>query len=714
MKIAKESINPTSANIVNLGLGETYNSSKFNLGKGIQYHELSSNKTDKFITPILQSFRPMEESTSFGYTYIDVLEWSDTIHYIFGIEASASASSARRIGAYQFNPVTNAKSWLGFITITLGSSTAHTVRDLKIDQKLYSSGTASCSGTAVTGSGTAWNSSNIALGARIGFGSTDPTQITTWYRISSIGSDTSITLASNAGTISSGAYCIEECRFVLLYTNATVTNGGIYYVKGTTIEDFITSGTTINGGSVEGTKSCFWIKDATTLTLTGGCGLALDRANATDTSLIVYALNTASAGNYNVFKFNIRAALTVTSGYSVSPFLYKTANQAVTGTVSQTNNLSWANTSHGPGAGTYCLYFITSARIYRADTALITNGSSTWISDNQSEYIVGGSSLYSATGNMISIAYAPVIDRFIVSSNGTTNILLTLIRYNSDVPDNILYRSLGLNDSGNMPTDFPLHISLSQSGTNAHACSAATSYILIHKTLGVSGANTYAINSFADPLYAEQTEARLILPKISTPNNFKFNKIYIDYPKNTHSTTPAYIKPYDPVKIFIRTTNIDANTTDGWSEVNQFGDISSYSGASEIQAMVEFNTITDIGLPARVYGYTVIYESNDTIDNYQFSQTKSSSSSKQFAYRFATAFGTSVPHLRIRLYDAVTGGLLVDDNTSTPTGTWERSADGVSWSSWNNTDKGNETTYLRWTPASLADNVNVKPILTLL
>ena len=63
----------------------------------------------------------------------------------------------------------------------------------------------------------------------------------------------------------------------------------------------------------------------------------------------------------------------------------------------------------------------------------------------------------------------------------------------------------------------------------------------------------------------------------------------------------------------------------------------------------------------------------------------------------------------------VTNNLLVDDNTSSPSGTFEKSTDGGSiWSVYNSTDKTNETTYIRYKPAYLSDTVKVRPILTLL
>jgi hypothetical protein len=116
----------------------------------------------------------------------------------------------------------------------------------------------------------------------------------------------------------------------------------------------------------------------------------------------------------------------------------------------------------------------------------------------------------------------------------------------------------------------------------------------------------------------------------------------------------------------------------------------------------------------RVYSIAAIYEDLSTLSNYQPSVGLSDVSNSQFCWRFATAFGSTVPALRVRLYDAETGSLLVDDDTASPTGTFERSTNaGGAWSAWNNTDKGNENTYLRYTPASLGSGIKVRALLSL-
>jgi hypothetical protein len=138
------------------------------------------------------------------------------------------------------------------------------------------------------------------------------------------------------------------------------------------------------------------------------------------------------------------------------------------------------------------------------------------------------------------------------------------------------------------------------------------------------------------------------------------------------------------------------------------------SGASSIQFKLEFKTITDFCIPARVFFVGVAYEDASTDSHFRFSGSMSSATNKQFTFRFATSFGSTIPRLRIRLYNDVTNALLVDDDSTTQASTWQTSTnDGGGWGSFSTADKINDTTYIRFTPASLGDNIKVRAVLTL-
>jgi hypothetical protein len=166
-------------------------------------------------------------------------------------------------------------------------------------------------------------------------------------------------------------------------------------------------------------------------------------------------------------------------------------------------------------------------------------------------------------------------------------------------------------------------------------------------------------------------------------------------------------------RIYARTANITTDATTGWTLIDETNDLSGFAGASSIQFAIEFKTIGDSCLPARILGLNLSYEDNTTDSHYAVSVAKSSLASKIFAFWFKTAFGSTVPTLTIRLYDADTGGLLLTDDTATPTlGTFEKTTDGTSWTAYNATDRANATTWIRYTPTSLADNIKVSAYLT--
>jgi hypothetical protein len=68
----------------------------------------------------------------------------------------------------------------------------------------------------------------------------------------------------------------------------------------------------------------------------------------------------------------------------------------------------------------------------------------------------------------------------------------------------------------------------------------------------------------------------------------------------------------------------------------------------------------------------------------------------------------------VRLFDASTGGTLLDDTTtSSAYGTFQTTTDGSTWGTYSTVDKANDNTYIRYTPTSLADNIRVRALLTL-
>jgi len=294
--------------------------------------------------PTISTTTPFVIVSNFPGMYPHALTYSSTIDWVFMIENLATSSTARRIFMYEFNKTTSAYSWKGFINTTLLSgSNANTIRGFRALRYLHTTGTASASATAVTGSSTFWQTEGIALGARIGFGSTDPTAISTWYVISAIGSETGITLSSSAGSVADGPYVIEELRFAITTTQTTtITNGGLFLVKGINYSDFLVTGTTIPvATTVDNIKAVYWLADSGTagnvVTNVASCGLTV-QTEVNKGLHYAYVPDGVGSAYMKVYRYNLRATGTIASGKMTMSIAYYTtgtaevASTAVTGT----------------------------------------------------------------------------------------------------------------------------------------------------------------------------------------------------------------------------------------------------------------------------------------------------------------------------------------------------------------------------------------------
>ncbi len=661
---------------------------------------------------------------------------------------------------------------------------------------------ASCT---VTGTNTKFVTEDIAagttvtavaggLGPRIGFGSTDPTQITQWYQIGAIASETSLNLVTSPGVIPAGtAYVIEELRFAMALTNTTATNGGLYLCKGVGYLDFTSAGNTFPSisGSVDNQRGVYWLCDAGTTanvsTNTAACGLAIqDEINKG--LHYAYVLDGVGSTYMKVYRYNLRATGTITSGKMLMSIAYTTAgsvavsgtavtgtgtsftaamvgmkigfgstspalittwytisayssgtsitlsssagtigggtayiidsadvictgNQLVTGTVVAVNNGRIGTLNHGPGAGEESLYFVTASRIYRAAVSKIFAGNLGWISDNRPEIPPGSINTFAATGALNAVEIASAIDRLIVLTTGATAFKQYVTRYPAVAGDQF-DRFFGVDDKqqdqSTADPNAPIHFNTASQVTSVWS-ENGIAHIIKHGTTAAL-CQMYALPLSAHWYYASSTNQRVITPSISTPNCSAFRRMLTSVVD--HLGSEEFRIPTGSILSYYRTNGITDNSG-AWTALPEDGDLTGLAPAENIQFMFEFVTISLLCVPGRIMSLAVLYDDYSTDVHYQPSTGKTVLASKQFAWRFATAFNTTVPTLRVRIYDAVTGGLLLDDNSATPAGTWEKTTDGGSnWTAYNTTDKANETTYIRYTPATLPDNTKVRALLT--
>lgn len=700
-----------------LGL-ETYDAGKLGLGS-LMYQNSGVTPESNFAGPLpIAVGRPMEASVAIPYAFPWAMRWSASAtsqkDWVFMADI-ATAAATRRLGMYEFDRITGVLNYLGFVAVTFpGTSEAKTIRGLRMSYEKHTVGTVSVSGTAVTGAnGTQFVTDRACVGNRIGFGSTDPAAITTWYEISAIASDTGLTLSTSAGTIAADTpYVIEDLRAYMLVTSVTTSLGGLYVVKGLKKELFSPTGGAVPAGvTTDSIKACYFLKDASTGTALAGFGLAFEDK----TSFIarsMWLLHTLA--NPIMIKFNVYKALTLSAGADTSALLLITgAGGAVTGTTSQLNNGRLANPTQGPGAGSDCIYFTTSTRVYRTiAVGSISAAQTTWLADTMTEVPPGGTNTFAAGGGLQAIEYSSVIDKFILTTTGAAGIRNYVTQYRTDggQMDRIIFADLKQNDQGladSNITPFPNPIA----ATFTCWVEGGMLYAIRFGTTAALN-QLYVVPLGADWEYIATSGSRLVLPKIDTPNADSYVSCFVNAVQVIGGLTDKNLgMPTEPYRVQFRTSGIDDNSG-GWTNLDSTGDLSGVAGAAAIQFRIEFRMGNTL-IPARILGAAVLYNEVAT-DSHFLVSDKSDPSLKRFVWWFASAFGTAVPHLRVRIYDALTDSVLVDDDTNTPTGTWERSTDGTTFSAWNNTDRGNDTTYYRYTPASIADDVVVKPVLSIL
>jgi hypothetical protein len=251
------------------GTGAGYDSSKTMISSLLR-QATGANYEDKYISAKPSAIVNIPEVfTSGTQAYPFVYKWSDNIYWIF-TASNATAAATRTIALTEFNSTNSTLTYKGFITL-LGTtvSGSKTVRSLRAIVYKHTTGTVSTSGssTTISGSGTGFTDERIAVGARIGFGTTDPTAVTTWYEITAITDNTTLTINAPV-TLSAGtSYVIEEIRIALACTQSgtgtVVLNSGLHYIKGLNYSTFANGGTNIpEATTVDNIRASYLLTDA--------------------------------------------------------------------------------------------------------------------------------------------------------------------------------------------------------------------------------------------------------------------------------------------------------------------------------------------------------------------------------------------------------------------------------------------------------------------
>jgi hypothetical protein len=784
-------------------LGGTYDSNKTMISSLLR-QATGAGVENKFVSTKPAAIMNIPEVFTSGTQFMPfVYKWSDNIYWIF-TATNATAAVTRTIALSEFNSSTSTLTFKGYITLS-GTTIAgvKTVRSLRAMVYEHTTGTVSTSGasTTITGSGTGFTSERIAVGARIGFGTTDPTAVTTWYEITAIGSDTSLTINAPV-TLSGGtSYVIEEIRIALACTNATLINGGVHLIKGLNYSTFANGGTTITEATtVDNIRASYLLTDArinsaatqtftvtiaapgvftvnshglrngdvVILTTTGAlptnltaattayfvvnaatntfqlaatlngaaitttgsqsgthtlhshaknvaATLALDdEVSKTDHSIYLVSTYTTSA---SITEYNLRAALTVgamgslpnlASGTSSSAYVLSTTTQAVTGTPSQVNCGRIFTVNHGSASGIKSLYFVTTSRVYRCSASTITDASVNWLEDAMLEVPPGGSVTYSAQSTMNQVDYSSTIDRlFITNTAGRFGTYVT--QYVTDGSQ--FDKFIGANLNRLKLTTTPGGASDGLSPQAAITLWTEEGWMFVIPSTTTSGQNWLFVFPFgADAYYNSTSNQHIITPKLATTGATKLYHVYLDHQEYAGDYGLGF--PVESYRVWYRTSGIDDNSG-AWTEVPVGADLNAAAPGDYIQFKIAFDILGEICVPTRIYSIACLYEDGSQDSHYQPSLTYSSAANRRFAWKQVSSWGGTIPDLQVRLYNASTNFLVLDDTVGlSGSGDWEYSSNnGSTWAGWS---AGADTVgnYIRYTADSLPNNITVRALLT--
>lgn len=686
----------------------SYTSSLTTLGSLIRQYS-GSQSTSNYIGPRSTVFSSLPEVSTFTTAYPHVYKWSDRYYWIFTADVSTAAAT-RRIVLYQYDKYNESISLVGNVLLnfvgTAGAKTSRSVRGLVYEH--ITGSVEAPNSVNITGSGTQFTSEGLSVGARIGFGTTDPTLVSTWYNITAIASNTALTIDLPVSLSASTPYVAEEIRVAYVCTNATAASGGLFLVKGLNYSTFQGNTTISEATSIDNQRAIYFLRDNAVNNNSVAYGIGID-SEASKTQHDAYVLNADSTTSARIYKYNLRAPLTVLNGASLSAFSFKTIGATTTGTIQTAANGRVFTVQHGVASGIKSFWFTTTTRIYRCAITDITNSGSAHLSDAMVEVPPGSSTTYPANANLSQVDYSDSIDRLVISTAAAPfRTYITTYRTDGGQFEKSILPDLGRLKSSTTDANTAL---IPSSRALAHNIWTEDGIFFTIPASVTTGINVlYVYPGFGcDWSYTGTSNQIAITPKLATLNA---TKLYRAYVTNKHFDGGESLgSTVDAMRLYARTSGIDDNSG-GWTLLNDAYDLTGLTPGTHIQFKVEFRTLSELCLPCKIYSIAVTYEDGSQDYHYEPSLTYSSAQNRIFAWRQAQSWGSNIPNLRIRLYNIATGLLIHDDDiTSSALGTWQYSTNGTVWNSWSNSQDtvGN---YIRYTATSLPNNITVRALLT--
>jgi hypothetical protein len=590
-----DDIGQSLSSISHQGYNSTgYDSSFVNLGTNMLRYT-GSNIEDNYIGPLNEKFFHNAIAFSnnrYGYIF-DVIRLTRDIDVIF----QNNVSNTQNIMFNYYDRRNHTFTQGGIAWFDFMASSNMYIADVNVLYEKSYQGYVSVSGSTVTGYGTLFDSLRFSVGSRIGFGSTNYENITEWYEVASVNSDTSITLQETVSKTYPNfcPYIIDEIQFIMsvFWNQGTYDRGGLFIAKGLTLTNMITNTKVLMATNQDRQRALYRLTTPGTNLITYlavGHGL---RPKFSNTEQLIYVLSEYS-NNYKIHVFNIRAPLTVVSGASTSAYRFATKTYDI------------------PNGGGGIRYFCLPTGLSKNKPCLLANyGSSVFVIDLDdikqdadlfwkehcyARYIGGN---YYDTGNNIqnNTRYVPNLDMILFS-----NRYASLVKFDTNAPQYDIQFGSFTGEYTDYRNTQGKTVPYYSAGSNFFPIDGLWYYNAEYKLSIIVGE--------ADFLFAEKTKSRIITQAINTAHISKFKKVLVSHPEYLGDINLGISPEF--FKLYYRTDGIN-DDTGSWTYIDDTFDISGVKPKDQIQFMFEFRILGVYCTPSRIYGLSITYDVDDEL-----------------------------------------------------------------------------------------------------
>ena len=557
----------------------------------------------------------------------------------------------------------------------------------------------------------------------------------------------SITINTSAGTFSAGTpYVIEDLKIFLQRATS-----GTHMIQGISVDDFTLSPNSIAAPTFNFmglSKGRYNIQDgsyfisngfqSTSVNTTSGKDLRI-LEKEDDTTQYLYVMQ----NNGRVSRFNVKYNYITQLGSGTTGILrYNTTDQLIVTGAGLISSIQGGGAINGFTTGKFTIGTMQSGdasgekSIYLDNSGIVQTPVNSLQNEVQPIYNYmpeippGSTNTYAVSGNVGRVYFVPQIDKLIVlNSSVTAKSYITGFRLNLQQPtlSGTLYgrdtfNNLSLNNSYDLAflvNGQQLQGNTANVNSQRYPDTLGTGFFgsiengVLHlcRPLNTIQNNLYAVPIGCEAEYVDFSNNAFITPKLNLPNVINISGVYINSQKE-YGTSPFNIPP-EPIIIDYRTEGIDDNSGvwKRFTEVNELNKEIIYEGVLNninIQFRFSYKVAGNTCLTNKIYGFSLIYEDDRTDSNYTPSVANSNLTNRIFAWRQDKSWFGNIPDLKIRLYNAANNNIVYYDTvTTSASGTWEYSTDGITWLAWDST-ADNIGNYIRYIADFIPNGIKLR------